>query len=704
MKPNTPNSAAADPVARAIARASLALLALAAFAQTPPPTRAEPVTENLHGVTITDPYRWLEDQNSPATRAWLDAQDRYARPILDTTPGRDALRKKLEALIKIDTVGIPQVHNGRYFFSRRLATEDRSSLIVRQGYTGKDEILIDPKSATDDATTSVSYADISDDGALAAFRSRRGGEDETSIRLIDVDKRKFLPDSLPRARYFGFAITRDKRGFYYAPFRTGEGSRVLYHALGTPAAADREVFGKGYRPEQMMTCRISDNGRWLLIQVVEGVPTRRTELHFLDLATPAAPIRTLLKEDAETDPTSAGDSLFLLTNRNTPNRKVVRLDLNNPAPEHWKEIVPEAQLAIERVSAAGGRLFVAYLENASTRIKQFDPDGRSLGDLKLPGIVSAYGPYGRWREDEAFFTYSGFTEPGATNRYHVSTGKQDLWFRPRIPVRTEEMETKQVWYASKDGTKIPMFLVARKGLKLDGNLPVLLTAYGGFNLSMTPGFNPIAATWVEVGGVFAQPNLRGGGEFGEAWHRAGMFDKKQNVFDDFIGAAEWLIQNRYTKPARLAIMGGSNGGLLMGAMMTQRPDLFGAILCGAPLLDMLRYHKMLVGAWWAAEYGSADDAQQFAYLHKYSPYHNVKMGARYPAILFMTGDADTRVDPSHARKMAALMQAANKSDNPILLRYDAKGGHSGIGSVNKTIDEQVDVMAFLASRVGVKLE
>ena len=669
---------------------------------TPPPAKVDPVTETLHGVTITDPYRWLEDQNSPATREWLAAQDKYARAYLDSIPGRDQLRKKLEALLKIDTMSVPIVRNNRYFFSRRLASEDRASLCIRQGLGGKDEVLVDPKTATDDSSTSVQYFGVSEDGSLIAFGSRRGGEDESSIRLLDVATRQFLPDTLPRARYFGFSFKKDNSGFYYSRFVVGQGSRVYYHAMGSNAG-DKEIFGQGYGPNQTISAGLTDNGRWLFILVSEGVPAKRTEFYYQDVAA-QGPIRTLLKEDAEFDPNEAGDLLFLNTNWKAERRRIIRVDLNHPAPESWKEVVPESSLAIESARAVGGRLFVTYLDNVSSHVKQFDADGKPLGDLKLPGIGSAGGPIGRWIDNEAFLTFTSFVDPNTSYRYEVSTGKQDVWFRPKVPVRSEDFETRQVWYTSKDGTKVPMFIVARKGLPLDGNRPVLLTGYGGFNVSETPAFSAPAALWTELGGVYALANLRGGGEFGESWHRAGMFEKKQNVFDDFIGAAEWLVQNHYTKPARLAIQGGSNGGLLMGAMMTQRPDLFGAIVCGAPLLDMVRYHKMLVGGWWAAEYGSADDPKQFEYLYKYSPYHNVKKGTKYPAILFVTGDSDTRVDPSHARKMTALMQASNASANPILLRYDIKGGHSGFGSVNQTIDQQADQISFIAARLGVKLE
>jgi prolyl oligopeptidase len=679
---------------------SVALLYAAQF--TPPPTKAEPVTETLNGVTITDPYRWLENQTSLDTRAWLETQEKFARSYLDAIPGREQLRRQFEALLKIDSVGMPFVHNNRYFFSRRMANEDRASLCWRQGYSGKDEILVDPKSVSVDPTTSVQYTDVSHDGSLVAFAIRRGGEDETEVRLLDVNQRKPFADTLPRGRYVGVAIKHDNSGLYYARFGAGQGTRVYYHAMGSEPAADQEIFGSGYGPSDLISTGLSDNGRWLVMVVAHGVPAKKNEVFVQDLDR-HGPIQTVVNDiDAQFSPDFAGDVLLLNTNWNAPNRKILRVDPANPARDHWKDVVPESTLAIGSVSTAGGRLFVSYLDNVVTRIKQFALDGKYLGDLKLPGIGTTSVPRGRWSDDEAFFNFTSFVEPATSYRYVVSTGKRELWFRPKVPIHTDDIEAKQVWYPSKDGTKVPMFVVHRKGLPLDGSRPTLMTAYGGFNLSMTPAFSTIAAWWTEKGGVFALPNLRGGGEFGEGWHRAGMFEKKQNVFDDFIAAAEWLIQNKYTNPAKLGIEGASNGGLLMGAMMTQRPDLFGAIVCGAPLLDMLRYHKLSVGSWWAAEYGSADDPKQFAYLNKYSPYHNVHAGTKYPAIMFTTGDSDTRVDPSHARKMTALMQAANVSGNPIILRYDTKGGHSGIGSIDKVVDQQVDMMSFIADRLGVK--
>jgi len=680
--------------------ASAALLLAANL--TPPPSKTDPVTEVLHGVTVTDPYRWLEDQNAPATRAWLAAQDKFARAYLDGIPGRDQLRKELGALLKIDTVSSPIARGGRYFFSRRLASEDRFSLCMRQGIGGNDEVLVDPAKVSDDPTTSVQFAGITEDGSLVAYGLRRGGEDESEIHLLDVATRRRLPDGLPRGRC-GLAIKPDKTGFYYNCFAVGQGPRVWYHAMRASPQTDKRIFGEGYGPTENIGARLSEDGRWLLIVAGEGVPRKRSEIYVQDLAH-SGPLETILKEDDQWDPDFAGDALLLTTNWRAPNRRVFRVDLHHPQRDQWREILPESKLAIRSASAVGGRLFVSYLDNVVTHIRQFDLDGKALGDLTLPGIGTASTPGGRWSGNEAFFSFTSFVEPSTIYRLNVSTGQRDLWFRPKIPIDTGNIEAKQVWYKSKDGTPVPMFVVHRKGLPLDGNRPALLTGYGGFNIPSLPDFNSVAAWWVEGGGVYALANMRGGGEFGESWHKAGMFEKKQNVFDDFIAAAEWLIQNKYTRPARLGIRGGSNGGLLMGAMMTQRPDLFGAIVCGAPLLDMLRYHKMSVGAWWTSEYGSADDPTQFAYLYKYSPYHNVRKGANYPPILFVSGDFDTRVDPAHARKMTAMMQAANASRNPILLRYDTKGGHSGIANVNTTVEEQVDQMSFLADRLGLKID
>jgi prolyl oligopeptidase len=684
-----------------VAGALVSACAWSAARLIPPPTRIDNVTDTLHGIKIADPYRWLEDQKSPETRAWIDAQAKFARAYLDPLPGRAEIRAKLAALMKVDVLSAPIARGGKYFFTRRLASEARASICMREALNGRDEVLVAPESISSDQNVSISIVGISDDGSILAYGVRFGGEDENDVRLLDVGTRKLLPDGLPRGRYFGFDIKPDKSGFYYSRFVEKQGSRVYYHAMGSPAASDREIFGKGYGPDQIVQENLSEDGRYLILSVSLGVPPKKVEIYVQDVAA-GEPPRTIVNDvEADFRPDFGGNYLYLQTNWKAPNWRILRVDPKHPERDKWKEVVPESKQPIDSFSLAGGRLFAGYLENVTTRIRQFDPEGKPLGDLKLPGIGTAVTPSGRWQDDEAFYTFSSFTDPSTTWRISVSSGKEELWFRPKVPIRPEDFQVEQVWYESKDKTKIPMFLVYRKGLVRDGAHPTMLYGYGGFTVSLTPQFSPAAATWVSLGGVYALANLRGGGEFGEIWHRAGMFEKKQNVFDDFFAAAEWLVANRYTNPARLVIRGGSNGGLLVGAALTQRPDLFNTALCGAPLLDMLRYQKFKVGSWWAAEYGSADDAKQFEYLFKYSPYHHVRKGIKYPAVMFVTGDSDTRVDPLHARKMAGLLQASTASDNPILLRYEVEGGHTGSGSVDKLIDQTLDEISFAAARTGL---
>jgi prolyl oligopeptidase len=682
-------------------RSALVFAALAAFAAGPPPTRVETVKETLHGVMIADPYRWLEDQNSPETRAWIDAQIQYTQSYLARIP-RERLKSRLTELRRVDSVGTPTLRGNRYFFTRRLKQENRISICMRVGFSGKDEVIVNPNDVNLDESVSVLLWGVSEDGSILAYGVRKGGEDEVEIRLLDLKTRKLLADALPRARYSSFSLKKDNSGFYYGRLDP-EGPRIYYHSLGASPGEDRKIFGDGYTPSNWATAWLSDeDGRWLLISVGFGA-AGKTDVFLRDEQAqgPVRPVAVGL--DAEFRPFLLGDRLFLWTNYKAPNWRIFSVGPANPAQANWKEIVPEGAAPIEDVDAAGGRLFVHYLENVLPRVKQFDSTGKSLGEFRAPGPGTISGPYGRWSRNEAFFVYSSYLEPGATYRYQVSNGKREVWFRPAIPIKPEDYEEKQVWYSSKDGTRVPMFLVHRKGLKLDGNNPAHLTGYGGFRLSRRPDFSVIAAVVAELGGVFADANLRGGAEFGEKWHRAGMLESKQNVFDDFIGAAEWLIANKYTRPARLAIAGGSNGGLLVGAAMTQRPDLFGAVLCDVPLLDMIRYHKFKLAPLWTPEYGSSEDPQQFAYILKYSPYHNVKQGAKYPAVMFKTGDSDTRVDPLHARKMTALVQASTGSGRAVLLHYDTKAGHSRDKPLDKAIDEQVDTLGFLLHEIGVPL-
>jgi prolyl oligopeptidase len=691
-----------SPAALLLAGAALAtpLATPTSAAPAYPPTPVVTVADTLHGVVIEDPYRWLEAQNTPETRAWIDAQNRYRDSLMAGVPGREALRARLAQLLKVESMGLPVERGGRYFFSRRRADEDQRVLVVRRGRTGHDEVVLDPHPLSPDHTTSVSYLDVSLDGKLVAIGTREGGADEVSVSFRDVDSGKDLPDHLPLARYGNLAITPDRHTVYYSRFVTG-GTRVFRHAMGTDPAADAVVFGEGYGADKDVDVSLSEEGHWLLFTVFYGAAASRSELWTKDLVAdgPVTPVVNDL--DAFFGGAIVGDRLFLQTNWQAPRTRILRVDLRHPARDQWVEIVPQGTGVIESFSLAGGRLFVNQLENVVSRVRVYDPDGKPLGGIEFPTLGSVGSMNGRWASSEAFFTFTSFVVPTTIFRYDVAAAKRTVWWRSPVPVQSDRFETRQVWYDSKDGTRVPMFLVHHKGLALDGKNPVFLTGYGGFDVNLTPTFSSQAVLWAESGGVFAMPNLRGGSEFGEDWHRAGMLERKQNVFDDFVAAGEWLVQNHYTDPAHLAIEGGSNGGLLVGAALTQRPDLFRAVVCGYPLLDMLRFQRFLIARLWVPEYGSSEDSAQFAYLRAYSPYQNVHPGTAYPAVLFVTGDSDTRVDPLHARKMTALLQADTGSDRPVLLYYDTKAGHAGGRPVSKSIEDIAIQDQFLFWQLGM---
>ena len=677
------------------------LLCLGQEHKGPPVTRVDNVSETLHGVTVSDPYRWLEDQDSPETRAWINLQNEYTSAALGALPIRAKIRERLTQLLKIDTIDVPIARGGRYFFSKRRADQNQPAIYVRQGFNGKDEVLIDPNTMSADKLTSAGIQDISEDGKLIVYSIRQGGEDEVTVRLMDVDSRKDLPDALPKGR-IGVSLKPDKSGFYYSRFTNNVGGRIFYHTMGTDVARDVEVFGKGYGPQVPVFANVSPDGRYVFFFASHGAAGDKTEIYFQNLES-GGPITTLVNDiSAGFSPDIAGDHLYVLTNWDAPNRRILDVDLKKPGRENWREVVPEGSSVMTALSAVGGKLFVTYLENVATRIKVFDTSGKQVREISFPTIGTASGMSGDWGRDEGFFTFSSFAQPTTIYRYSVESGKQEVFARITVPVQSDQIEVKQVWYESKDKTKVPMFLVYKKGLTLDGNNPVFLTGYGGFNASMTPNFSSVAAFWAESGGVFALANLRGGGEFGEKWHKAGMLENKQNVFDDFISAAEWLIKTKYTNPSKLAISGGSNGGLLVGAAMTQRPELFQAVVCSYPLLDMIRYQSFLVAKFWVPEYGSSENEDQFKYIYAYSPYHRVKKGEKYPAVLFVTGDADTRVAPLHARKMTALVQASTGSTRPVLLHYNTKAGHSGGLPVSQIIEDQSDQLTFLFWQLGIK--
>ncbi len=667
-----------------------------------PVTNRGSVVDTLHGVVIPDPYRWLEDQESAETREWIKTQNEYTHSFIDSLSGRDKLKARLTELMKIDRIGIPTERNGRYFLSKRSADQDLFVIYMRDGLGGKDEALIDPHSMSEDRSTSVNLLDISEDGTLLAYGIRKGGADELTVKIFDVDKKMDLPDELPSGLYFGISIMHDNSGFYYSRHNILLGSRVYFHPMGGDPEKDKEIFGEGFGPKAGIGAGITDDGRYLMIVVFHGSAGQKSEIYYKDLKGDGS-IKTLVKDiDARFSPKYGGGMLFMQTNWDAPKGRILTVDLKNPARENWNEIIPETEAVIEDFSIAGKKLFVNYLENVVSKVKIFEPDGKLVREISFPTLGTVSGVRGRWKRNEAFFVFTSFHVPTTIYRYDVKKGDKKVWAKLDVPVDSDKLVVKQVWYDSKDGTRVPMFLVHSSDIELNGNNPTLLTGYGGFNVNLTPGFRSTGVLWTEYGGVYAVPNLRGGGEFGEEWHRAGMFENKQNVFDDFIGAAQWLIDNGYTCPSKLAIRGGSNGGLLVGAALAQRPELFGAVVCTYPLLDMLRYQKFLLGKFWVSEYGNAEDPEQFKYIYEYSPYHNITEATEYPSTLFITGDSDTRVAPLHARKMTALLQMANSSDNPVMILYDTKAGHSGGRPLSKTIEDTVDEMSFLLWQLGMQ--
>ena len=680
----------------------LGLVASAAHAEhfTYPKTAVHVVRDTLHGTVIEDSYRWLEEKDAPATRAWLGEENALTTAALSKIRGREQVVERLHQLLDVETRDVPIERGGRYFFRERKPGQEQRVLMMRQGANGQDEVLLDPNPLSADHTTSAVYLDVTERGDRAAIGTRVGGEDEVGVSFLDVATRKELADHLPKARYFGLALRPDGKGLFYSKYEK-TGSRVYEHAFGQDPAQDRLLFGEGRGPEQIIDVSLSDNGHWLLYTVYHGSAADKTELWVQDLVAGGAPAPVVNDIDARFIGEIGGDRLYMTTNWKTANSRVLAVDLRNPARENWKEIVPEGKNSIENLTLAGGRLFVTTLENVNSKISVYDSTGTAMGAVELPGLGSVFGRNGRWGSNEMLFDFQSFAVPGTIFRYDVAAGKRSEWWRSPAKVASDAFTVEQVWYSSKDGTKIPMFLVHKKDLPRDGHRPVYLTGYGGFTVSMTPTFSATAVLWAEKGGVYALPNLRGGSEFGENWHKAGMLEHKQNVFDDFDGAAQWLASSGWSSPKNIAIEGGSNGGLLVGAELTQHPDHVQAVICAVPLLDMLRYQNFLVARFWVPEYGSSENAAQFQFLKAYSPYQNVKKGTDYPAVLLVSGDSDTRVDPLHARKMTALLQASTGGNRPILLHYDTQSGHSGGKPVSKQIEDNADELQFLFWQLGM---
>lgn len=671
----------------------------------PPPSQVEPVTDEVSGHSLTDNYRWLEDGTSPQTRAWIDSQMKYTEDYLNQVKVRPEIVKRLTELEHVEQVSIPWEAADTYFYKKREPEENQGSIYVRKGLHGTDEKLVDADKLSADQNTSVFVNDVAKDASILVYGVREGGADEETVHLLDVATRQELPDVLPRARYNRVSLSPDKQGLYYSKFEP-TGTLAFYHKLGTPVDSDQMIFGKEFQgesfgPMELISLQVTENGRYLLIDVSHGVPAKRVDIYAKDLRQPDAAIKEVVHGiDSRFTPVNYDDDLYMLTDYQAENYRVMKVHIDDPAPEHWSQIVPEGKDVISGISIVGGKLFVTGLHDVVTETRIFSLDGKQLGAISYPTLGSASDVRGREDSNHGFYTFESFNIPPIVFHYDVATGKTDVFAKPNVPFDSDKYEVKQVFYNSKDGTRVPMFISSKKGLKRTGKTPTLMFAYGGFLISMTAHWDPEFAWWMEQGGFYAQPNLRGGGEYGEAWHKAGMFEKKQNVFDDFYAAAEYLIQNKYTSAKRLAIRGRSNGGLLMGAALTQRPDLFGAVWVGYPLLDMIRFQKFLVGRWWTSEYGSAENPEQYDYLIKYSPYQNVKPGTKYPAIMLNTGDSDTRVAPLHARKMTAELQADDASDRPVLLHYETKAGHSSGVSIHQLVNDTADELAFLWNEVS----
>ena len=680
----------------------------------PPKSEVRPVTENLHGTKIVDPYRWLEDGTSAETQKWVADEMAYTRSVLDPLAGRDAIHKRLTELLSIGSIGVPRIAGKHYFYTRRDGMQNQPVLYVREGVDGKDRVLVDVNQLAADGTIALDWFYPSEHGKYVAYGTSSSGSEMSTLHIIDTRTGNILPDTIERTRAASIAWSLDSAGFYYTRYPNKgdvpEGQErynrhVFYHLLGTDPATDPPIFGEGRDPEDWPEVNLDNDGRLLLITVAQG--WTKTELFLMDLKKGTPPTRITTGKNFLYSGTLYNGRLYIVTNEDAPRFRVFMAEAGNYERDDWTEIIPQTGGVLKDAELWGGKIFMQYEQDATSQLKIFDLGGTLLGNLALPAIGSVFASQGKWDRDEVFYGFESFTIPRSIYRYDLKSGTTTQWAKVDAPaIDPAAYEVHQEWYHSKDGTRVPMFVVSKKGLKKDGQNPTLLTGYGGFNVSLTPEFDSDIYLWLEHGGVYAVANLRGGAEFGEDWHRAGMLDKKQNVFDDMIAAAEYLISEKYTSPNRLTIEGGSNGGLLMGAMITQRPDLFRAVVCEVPLLDMLRYQGFQIAKLWIPEYGNAENPEQFKWLYAYSPYHHVKAGVEYPAVLFTTADSDSRVDPMHAKKMTALMQASAANGGsrvrPILLRIENKAGHGQGTPVAKQIEEGTDVYSFLFWQLGVK--
>ncbi len=704
---------------------TLSALALAALFATSaqgqsisyPVTRKVDQVDAYHDTAVADPYRWLEDDNSADTKAWVVQQNEVTDKFLAAMPQRLPVRKLYTELYDFEKFGIPFREGKRYFWTHNSGLQPQSVLYTATSLKDAPQVALDPNTLSKDGTVALSGVAPSRDGKLLAYGVAGAGSDWQTWRVRDLATGQDLPDTIEWVKFSSAAWTADGKGFFYARFdapKEGEAlkgsnyfQKLYYHRLGTPQAEDVLVAENRDDKEWRFGTEVSDDGRLLLISVVKS--GSKNGLMVLPLPQGAfaggKPQPVTLQFDAQYRPVAVlGDKIIVKTDRDAPRGRLVAIDLKNPAPAAWKTLVAEGPDAMTGASAVGGRFLLSYLHDAATLVRVHAAEGKRLGEVKVPGTGTAGGFGGRWDDKDTFFSYTSLTAPTEIHRYDIRTGKVELFKAPKTAFNTDEFETRREFVTSKDGTRFPIFIAAKKGLKLDGRNPTLLYGYGGFNISTTPTYGVTAATWLKMGGVYVIASIRGGGEYGSAWHDAGTQLKKQNVFDDFIAAGEWLVKNNIASPATLAINGGSNGGLLVGAVTNQRPELFAAAVPQVGVMDMLRYQNFTIGWAWATDYGTSDNAEMFKALYAYSPLHNIRSGVKYPAVLITTGDHDDRVVPAHSFKYAATLQAADTGPAPKLIRIETNAGHGAGKPTAKIIEERSDILAFIANTMKLEVK
>ncbi|WP_240907014.1 prolyl oligopeptidase family serine peptidase [Paludisphaera rhizosphaerae] len=678
----------------------------------PDAPRSETV-DDYHGTKVPDPYRPLEDPDSDATRAWVEAENKVTNAFLNSIPQRDAIRSRVTELWDYEKFSPPGKKAGKYFFTHNTGLQNQSVLFVLDTFDAAPRMVLDPNKLSADGTVALAGTVPSDDGARLAYGVAEAGSDWNVWKVRDVATGQDLADEIQWVKFSSAEWTPDGKGFFYGRFPTPEPGqdlkganyfqKVYYHILGTPQEQDELVWQDPEHKEWEATPTVTDDGKYLIFTLHKGTDDKYRVLYRPLDAPKAAPVHLVGEFEAEYSfIDNDGPIFWFKTNKNAERGKVVAIDTRDPKPEKWVEVIPEAAETLDNVDVVGDHFLVNYLKDAHTVVRVFDLAGKHVRDVELPGLGTASGFGGKRKDKETFYSFTSYNSPATIYRYDVSTGASTVWRKPALKFDPSKYETVQVFYTSKDGTKIPMFITGRKGFPKDGKNPTLLYGYGGFNIPLTPGFSPSTLTWMEMGGLYAVANLRGGGEYGESWHQGGTRQRKQNVFDDFIAAAEWLIAEKYTTKSKLAISGRSNGGLLVGACMTQRPDLYGACLPGVGVQDMLRFHKFTIGWAWIDDYGSSDNPEEFKALHAYSPLHNVKPGTCFPPTMVTTADHDDRVVPAHSFKFAATLQAAQACDNPVLIRIETKAGHGAGKPTAKVIEEAADQWAFLVKVLNVE--